>query len=201
MGMKCNEAYKHMCPKKSGRRELFRRTTAWRVKSTARSESGVNESPLAAPSELDRGRGDSGPETRDTEHPRGDRDRCPELALQGKQAAQTSQAPPRHGMMSLMIPGSPGVGVGGLWLLYLSLSLQRKMIFMQFNSNQHLLCEKHAVDDGDTRGLGHEPKLGTAGSAKMAPKWGQGAKCRGQEASSPKVTGKGESKGFPGEPL
>lgn len=100
-----------------------------------------------------------------------------------------------------MMPGSPGAGVGGLWLLYLSLSLQRKVIFMQFNSNQHLLCEKHAVDDGDTRGLGHEPKLGTAGSAKMVPKWGRGAKCRGQEASSPKVTGKGESKGFPEKPL
>ena len=45
------------------------------------------------------------------------------------------------------------------------------------------------------------PKLGTASSAKMAPKWGRGAKCQGQEASSPKVTDKGESKGFPEEPL
>ena len=57
-------------------------------------------------------------------------------------------------------------------MLYSSLSLQRKMIFIYFNSNQHLLCEKHTVDDGDTRGLGQEPKLGTAGSAKMAPKRG-----------------------------
>ena len=33
--------------------------------------------------ELDRGRGNSGPETWDTEHPRGDQDRHTELALKG----------------------------------------------------------------------------------------------------------------------
>ena len=55
------------------------------------------------------------------------------------------------------------------------------------------------MDDGDARGLGHVPKLETAGSAKMAPKRGRGAKRQGQEASSPKVTR--ESQGFPEEPL
>lgn len=57
------------------------------------------------------------------------------------------------------------------------------------------------MDDGDARGLGHVPKLETAGSAKMAPKRGRGAKRQRQEASSPKGTEKGGSKGLPEEPL
>lgn len=160
MGMKCNESYKHMCTKKSGCRELFRRTTTWRVKSTAWSESEINGSPLAArlrPAvqhchRVGQGKGwwAQRPRTQSTlEVSRIDK----ELALKGEVGCtQTSQAP--RGMMSVMMLWSPRAGMGGLKLLYLSLSLQRKVVFIYFNSNQHVLWEKHAVDDGDTRGLG-----------------------------------------------
>lgn len=66
--------------KKVRLQRTFQENYNLKVKSTARSDSRISEGPLAAVcillfstvTELDRGRGDSGPETKDTEHPRGD---------------------------------------------------------------------------------------------------------------------------------